>query len=56
MSQVAQIKAAKVVVAFHSSYGVMALLGFNTLALIALEQMHGIPSWIKSAAAIFLAL
>lgn len=56
MSEVAQIRAAKIVTAFHSTYGAMALLGFNTLALVALEQMHGIPSWIKTAAAIFLAL
>ena len=30
------------------------LLALNTCALFALEQLGGIPSWIKSAVALFL--
>ena len=31
------------------------LLGVNTFALLALERLGGIPQWIKSAVAVFLA-
>ncbi len=31
------------------------VLGLNSLLLIAIEQQHGIPEWLKSAAALFLA-
>ena len=30
------------------------LLALNTCALLALEQLGGIPTWIKSAVALFL--
>jgi len=31
------------------------ILGINTFALLALEQLGGIPQWVKSAVAMFLA-
>ena len=31
------------------------ILAANTFALLAIEQMGGIPQWIKSAVALFLA-
>jgi hypothetical protein len=30
------------------------LLAINTFALLAIDQLGGIPDWIKSAAALFL--
>jgi hypothetical protein len=36
-------------------YALPMLLAVNTFALLALEQLGGIPSWIKSAVAVFLA-
>lgn len=32
-----------------------AMLAVNTLALFALESLGGVPDWIKTAAALFLA-
>ena len=32
-----------------------AMLAANTLALLALERLGGIPEWIKTATALFLA-
>ena len=37
-----------------ANYALPALLAVNTFALLALERLGGIPSWIKTAAAIFL--
>ena len=31
------------------------VLGLNTVLLVAIEQTQGIPSWLKSAATLFLA-
>lgn len=38
-----------------SSYALPAVLTVNTVALVALEQLGGIPQWVKAAVAIFLA-
>lgn len=38
-----------------AAYTVPALLAANTAALFALEQLGAIPTWIKTAAALFLA-
>ena len=38
-----------------SSYLLPAMLAANTLALFALNQLGGIPNWIKTATALFLA-
>ena len=38
-----------------SSWALPMLLAINTFALLALDQLGQIPSWIKSAAALFLA-
>ena len=37
-----------------ASYALPALLAINTFALVALEQLGGIPTWVKTAATIFL--
>ena len=36
-------------------YALPTLLAVNTFALLALERLGGIPTWIKSAVAVFLA-
>ena len=38
-----------------SSWLLPAMLAANTLALFALNQLGGIPNWIKTATALFLA-
>ena len=37
-----------------SSYSLPMLLAINTFALLALDRLGEIPSWIKSAVAVFL--
>lgn len=37
------------------SYALPTLLAANTFALLALDQLGGIPNWIKSAVTLFLA-
>ena len=37
-----------------ANYVLPAVLAVNTVALFALDQLGGIPQWIKTAAAIFL--
>lgn len=36
-------------------YALPMLLAVNTFALLAIDQLGGIPDWIRSAAALFLA-
>ncbi len=35
-------------------YALPMLLAINTFALLAIDQLGGIPAWIKSVAALFL--
>ena len=37
------------------TYALPMLLAANTFALLAIERLGGIPEWIKSAVALFLA-
>jgi len=41
--------------ALSASYILPGVLAVNTVALLALDQLGGIPQWIKTAAALFLA-
>ncbi len=41
--------------AISTHYLLPAMLSVNTLALFALERLGGVPDWIKTAAALFLA-
>lgn len=52
MQQIANVKTK--IDAVPVSLGVPLLLGVNTLALLALDATHAIPSWIKTAASLFL--
>ena len=38
-----------------ANYLVPTMLAVNTIALFALEQLGGIPNWVKTATALFLA-
>lgn len=48
-------QATKLESALSASYILPATLGLNTVALLALDQLGGIPQWVKAAAALFLA-
>ncbi|MFL6246963.1 MAG: hypothetical protein ACJ74H_13110 [Thermoanaerobaculia bacterium] len=41
--------------ALSATYVLPAILAVNTVALLALDQIGGIPQWVKAAAALFLA-
>ncbi|HEX6101334.1 MAG TPA: hypothetical protein VF432_33775 [Thermoanaerobaculia bacterium] len=38
-----------------AGYVLPSMLALNTVALLALDQLGGIPQWVKTAAALFLA-
>lgn len=38
-----------------AGYVLPSMLALNTLALLALDRLGGIPQWVKAAAALFLA-
>lgn len=54
MNNIAQTRGSKLDTLFSAQVFVPALLGMNTLALVALQQLGQIPDWIKTAAALFL--
>lgn len=41
--------------AISVQYALPMLLAVNTVALLAIDQLGGIPDWIRSAVALFLA-
>jgi hypothetical protein len=53
MNNVAEIRSNAI--SLTSTYGLPMLLAINTFALLALDRLGQIPSWIKSAVAVFLA-
>jgi hypothetical protein len=54
MNNVAQTRTTRLEAVFSAAYVLPSLLAVNTVALFALDQLGGIPSWIKTAAALFL--
>ena len=54
MNNVAQTRTTRLEAAFSAAYVLPSLLAVNTVALFALDQLGGIPTWIKTAAALFL--
>jgi len=54
MNNFAQTRGNKIETLFSAQVFVPAILGVNTLALVALQQLGGIPDFIKTAAALFL--
>jgi hypothetical protein len=41
--------------ALSAAYVLPGVLAVNTVALLALDRLGGIPQWVKTAAALFLA-
>jgi hypothetical protein len=41
--------------ALSTAYVLPGMLAVNTVALLALDQLGGIPAWVKTAASLFLA-
>jgi hypothetical protein len=41
--------------ALSATYVLPGMLALNTVALLAVDYLGGIPQWVKSAAALFLA-
>jgi hypothetical protein len=54
MNNIAQTRTSKLESAISAAYLLPGMLALNTLALVALNQLGGIPSWVKAAAALFL--
>jgi hypothetical protein len=54
MNNVAQTRTTKLETAVSAAYALPAMLAANTVALLALDQLGGIPHWIKTAVALFL--
>ena len=48
-------QATKIESAVSATYVLPGMLALNTVALLALDYLGGIPQWVKSAAALFLA-
>lgn len=55
MNNVAQTRSSRVESVLSASYALPAVLTVNTVALVALDQLGGIPQWVKSVVALFLA-
>ena len=55
MNNAAQTRTTKLENVLNAQYVLPAMLATNTLALVALERLGGIPQWVKSAVALFLA-
>ena len=56
MNNIAQTRTAtKLEATLSATYVLPGLLAANTVALLALDRLGGIPEWIKTAAALFLA-
>lgn len=55
MNNIAQTRSTRIESALSATYVLPAMLAVNTVALLALDQIGGIPQWVKSAAALFLA-
>lgn len=47
-------QATRLEAALSASYILPGVLAVNTVALLALDRLGGIPQWIKTAAALFL--
>ena len=54
MSHIAQART-KTESLLTANYILPTVLAVNSAALVALEQLGGIPTWLKTAAALFLA-
>jgi hypothetical protein len=55
MTQLAAAVKTKIEAAVPAQVLLPSMLAVNTLVLLALDSIHGVPSWIKTAATLFLA-
>ena len=55
MNNVAQTRTSRLESSLPAGYLLPAVLAVNTVALLALDSLGGIPRWVKAAAALFLA-
>ena len=55
MNNVAQTRTTRLEAALSTSSVLPVMLATNTLALVALDRVGGIPQWVKTAVALFLA-
>lgn len=56
MNNVAQTRTTKLEsTTLSATYLLPGMLAVNTVALLALDHLGGIPQWVKTAAALFLA-
>jgi hypothetical protein len=55
MNNVAQTRTTKLESALSATYVLPSMLALNTVALLALDYLGGVPQWVKTAAALFLA-
>lgn len=55
MNNIAQTRVTRLEAALSASYILPGVLAVNTVALLALDQLGGIPQWVKTATALFLA-
>ncbi|HYH10418.1 MAG TPA: hypothetical protein VEK11_25465 [Thermoanaerobaculia bacterium] len=53
MNNVAQTRTTKLE-SLSAAYVLPAMLAVNTVALVALDRLGGIPQWVKTAAALLL--
>lgn len=54
MNNIAQTRTTRLESVLSANYVLPAVLAVNTVALVALDHLGGIPTWIKTAAALFL--
>jgi hypothetical protein len=54
MNNVAQTRTTRLESALSAQYVLPAVLAVNTVALLALDRLGGIPNWVKTATALFL--
>jgi hypothetical protein len=55
MNNIAQTRTTRLESVLSANYVLPAVLTVNTAALLALDTLGGIPAWLKTAAALFLA-
>jgi hypothetical protein len=54
MNNIAQTRTTRLESVLSAQYVLPSMLALNTVALLALDSLGGIPSWVKTAAALFL--
>ena len=54
MKTFAQTRTTRLESVLSAGYVLPSMLALNTVALLALDRLGGIPSWVKTAAALFL--